>query len=94
MTKQKESNFSPIAIVGASGLFPGSIGGQSFWRNILAREDFMSEVPANHWLLDDYYDSQPGKNGKIYGKRRAFLPPPPRHTLKPGNADADFFFAR
>ena len=74
MTKQKESNFSPIAIVGASGLFPGSIGGQSFWRNILAREDFMSEVPANHWLLDDYYDSQPGKNGKIYGKRGAFLP--------------------
>ena len=69
MTKQKESKFSPIAIVGASGLFPGSIGGQSFWRNILAREDFMSEVPDNHWLIDDYYDPQPGKKGKIYGNR-------------------------
>ena len=71
---QKEPKFSPIAIVGASALFPGSIGGQSFWRNILAREDFMSEVPDNHWLLDDYYDPQPGKDGKIYGNRGAFLP--------------------
>ena len=74
MSKQKEQQFSPIAVVGASGLFPGSVGGQSFWRNILGGEDFMSEVPEDHWLIDDYYDSQPGKKGKIYGKRGAFLP--------------------
>ncbi len=74
MTKRKEAGFSPIAVVGASGLFPGSVGGQSFWRNILAGEDFMTEVPEDHWLLDDYYDSQPGKPGKIYGNRGAFLP--------------------
>ncbi|MBL4682423.1 MAG: acyltransferase domain-containing protein, partial [Pseudomonadales bacterium] len=74
MSKKKEPTFSPIAVVGASGLFPGSVGGQSFWRNILGREDFMTEVPADHWLIDDYYDPQPGKKGKIYGKRGAFLP--------------------
>jgi len=49
MSKKKEPTFSPIAVVGASGLFPGSVGGQSFWRNILGREDFMTEVPADHW---------------------------------------------
>jgi len=74
MKKQKVTKFSPIAVVGASGLFPGSIGGQSFWRNILAGEDFMSDVPADHWLVDDYYDPEPGKAGKIYGNRGAFLP--------------------
>ncbi len=74
MTKQKEPRFSPIAIVGASGLFPGSVGGQSFWRNIMAGEDFMSDVPDNHWLIDDFYDPEPGKSGKIYGNRGAFLP--------------------
>lgn len=74
MSNRKEPQFSPIAVVGASGLFPGSVGGQSFWRNILGAEDFMSEVPEDHWLIDDYYDSQPGKKGKIYGKRGAFLP--------------------
>ncbi|MBQ61044.1 MAG: hypothetical protein CMQ19_03105 [Gammaproteobacteria bacterium] len=74
MTKQKEPRFSPIAIVGASGLFPGSVGSQSFWRNIMAGEDFMSDVPDNHWLIDDFYDPEPGKSGKIYGNRGAFLP--------------------
>ncbi len=74
MTKQKKAKFSPIAVVGASGLFPGSVGGQSFWRNIMAGEDFMTEVPADHWLIDDYYDPEPGKSGKIYGTRGAFLP--------------------
>ena len=74
MTKQREASFSPIAVVGASGLFPGSVDGQSFWRNILAGEDFMTEVPEDHWLIDDYYDSEPGKPGKIYGNRGAFLP--------------------
>ena len=56
MTKQQVAKFSPIAVVGASGLFPGSNGGQSFWRNILAGEDFMTEIPEDHWLIDDYYD--------------------------------------
>jgi acyl transferase domain-containing protein/NAD(P)-dependent dehydrogenase (short-subunit alcohol dehydrogenase family) len=74
MSKQKEPQFSPIAVVGASGLFPGSVGGQSFWRNILGGEDFMTDVPEDHWLIDDYFDPQPGKKGKIYGKRGAFLP--------------------
>jgi malonyl CoA-acyl carrier protein transacylase len=74
MTRQKEAKFSPIAVVGANALFPGSVGGQSFWRNIMAGEDFMTEVPADHWLIDDYYDPEPGKSGKIYGTRGAFLP--------------------
>ena len=74
MTKQTKVEFSPIAVVGASGLFPGSVGGQPFWRNILAGEDFMSDVPPDHWLTEDYYDPEPGKKGKIYGTRGAFLP--------------------
>ena len=74
MTKQQVAKFSPIAVVGASGLFPGSNGGQSFWRNILAGEDFMTEIPEDHWLIDDYYDPEPGTRGKIYGTRGAFLP--------------------
>ncbi|MCC6507086.1 MAG: acyltransferase domain-containing protein, partial [Aquimonas sp.] len=63
-----------IAVVGASALFPGSIDGASFWRNILEGRDFMTEVPADHWLIDDYYDADPSKPGKVYAKRGAFLP--------------------
>jgi acyl transferase domain-containing protein len=63
-----------IAVVGASALFPGSIGAQSFWRNILEGRDFMSDVPADNWLIDDFFDSDPSKTGKIYARRGAFLP--------------------
>jgi acyl transferase domain-containing protein len=54
MTKQNTSKTCPIAVVGASALFPGSVGGQSFWQNILAGKDFMQDIPADHWLIDDY----------------------------------------
>ena len=54
-----------LAVVGASALFPGSIGGQSFWRNILDGRDFMTDVPPENWLVDDYYDPDPAKPGKI-----------------------------
>ncbi|MDB5460111.1 MAG: omega-3 polyunsaturated fatty acid synthase subunit, PfaA, partial [Caulobacteraceae bacterium] len=63
-----------IAVVGASALFPGSIGAQSFWSNILEGRDFMSDVPADNWLIDDFFDPDPSKSGKIYARRGAFLP--------------------
>jgi acyl transferase domain-containing protein/acyl carrier protein len=63
-----------IAVVGVSALFPGSIGAPSFWRNILEGRDFMADVPADHWLIDDFFDADPSKTGKIYARRGAFLP--------------------
>ncbi|WP_334181105.1 SDR family oxidoreductase [Methylobacter sp.] len=70
----KTNRDTDIAVVGASALYPGSIGGASFWNNILAGRDFMSDIPADHWLIDDYYDPDPKAPGKIYAKRGAFLP--------------------
>ncbi|MGU3422934.1 beta-ketoacyl synthase N-terminal-like domain-containing protein, partial [Methylobacterium sp. D54C] len=76
-----------IAVVGVSALFPGSVGAQSFWQNIVAGRDFMTDVPADHWLVEDYFDSDPAKPGKIYAKRGAFLPAvdfdPLEHGLPP-----------
>lgn len=45
-----------IAVVGASVLYPGSKGSASFWTNILSGQDFMSDIPEGHWLIDDYYN--------------------------------------
>jgi acyl transferase domain-containing protein/acyl carrier protein/nucleoside-diphosphate-sugar epimerase len=76
-----------IAVVGVGVLYPGSAGAQSFWRNIVAGRDFMTDIPADHWLTEDYYDPDPGKPGKTYAKRGAFLPPvdfdPIEHGLPP-----------
>ena len=50
---------SPIAVVGVSALFPGSIDKTGFWRDILAGRDLLADVPQGHWLVDDYYHPEP-----------------------------------
>ena len=68
------SKYPPVAIVGISALFPGSITAGRFWRNILEGQDLFSEVPESHWLLDDYYDPDPRARDKTYARRGGFLP--------------------
>ena len=52
-------NSSPIAVVGIAALFPGSIDKEGFWRDIVGGKDLMTDVPASHWLVEDYYDADP-----------------------------------
>jgi len=64
----------PIAVVGVSALFPGSVDETGFWKDILAGTDLIGDVPANHWLADDYYDADPKAPDKTYSNRGAFIP--------------------
>src|SRR5215831_19469336 len=73
MTSDHERG-AAIAVVGVSVLYPGSIGAQAFWRNVLAGRDLMTEVPPDNWLIEDFYDPDASKPGKIYVRRGAFLP--------------------
>ena len=68
------SKHPPVAVVGVSALFPGSPEAESFWRNIVEGVDLFSEVPASHWRIDDYYDSDPSTPDKVYVRRGGFLP--------------------
>ncbi len=65
--------FTPIAVVGVSALFPGSLDKSGFWRDILAGKDLLKDIPESHWLIEDYYDADPTKPDKTYAKRGAFL---------------------
>lgn len=66
---------TPLAVVGASALFPGSADVGGFWRDILAGRDQISEVPPHYWLKEDYYDADFRAPDKTYAKRGAFLSP-------------------
>src|SRR5688572_5353396 len=68
-------NRQPIAIVGVSALFPGSTDATGFWRDILEGRDLITDVPASHWLIDDYYDADPSAADKTYARRGGFLDP-------------------
>lgn len=74
----------PLAVVGMSALFPGSAQKQAFWRNIVDGRDFITEVPAGHWLVEDYYDPDPSAPGKVYVRRGAFLPAVPFSPMEFG----------
>ena len=74
MTQSSSTPRAPVAIVGASALFPGSLDATGFWQNILHGRDLMTDVPASHWLIEDYYDADPSVPDKTYAKRGAFLP--------------------
>ncbi|HUP23082.1 MAG TPA: SDR family NAD(P)-dependent oxidoreductase [Thermoanaerobaculia bacterium] len=72
MTVPKDPR-SPIAVVGISALFPGSLDATGFWQDILQGTDRMTDVPPSHWLIEDYYDPNPAAPDKTYARRGAFL---------------------
>jgi len=64
----------PIAIVGMSCRFPG--GGNSpdqYWEILKNGVDATSEIPADRWDKDAYYDPDPQVPGKMYTVRGGFL---------------------
>ena len=66
-------SFQPIAITGLSALFPQARSVDEFWRLILSGRDCMQEIPATHWLIEDYFDADPKVPVKTYSKHGAFL---------------------
>ena len=73
MTKRRDQFETPIAIVGVSALFPGSLDSTGFWSDIFRGVDLLEEVPPTHWLLEDFYDPDPKAPDKTYTTRGAFL---------------------
>ena len=75
MSEHSRSNRPPVAIVGVSALFPGSVDSTGFWNDILAGTDRMTDVPPSHWLIDDHFDADPLVPDRTYGRRGGFLDP-------------------
>jgi len=59
-----------IAIIGLSGRYPGAPDLQTLWENLREGRDAITEVPADRWNHDAYFDSRkhiPGKSYSAYG---------------------------
>ncbi len=64
----------PIAIVGMSCRFPGGADNPDlFWKLLKDGVDAISEVPPDRWKIDDYYDPDPEKPGKMSTRWGGFL---------------------
>jgi acyl transferase domain-containing protein/NADP-dependent 3-hydroxy acid dehydrogenase YdfG len=75
MTRSPDVVRTPIAVVGVSALFPGSVDSTGFWTDILAGTDRITDVPPSHWLIDDHYDADITAPDRTYGRRGGFLDP-------------------
>src|SRR5262245_7216338 len=63
-----------IAIIGIGCRFPGGVNdAESFWRLLVECRDAVTDVPADRWNVERYYDPEPGIPGKTFAKHAGFL---------------------
>ncbi len=70
----EQARTEPIALVGIGCRLPGGIHGpDDYWRLLRTGTDAVTEVPANRWPLEQWYDANPDAPGKVYTRWGAFL---------------------
>jgi len=62
-----------IAVIGMGCRFPGADSPEAFWQLILDKTHAVSEVPADRWNKDHFYDQKRGAPGKMNTKWGGFL---------------------
>lgn len=67
----------PIAIVGMGCRFPGGADDpDKYWALLRRGGDAITDVPADRWSRDRFYDPDPDKPGKTYMRQGGFLAQP------------------
>lgn len=62
-----------FAIIGYAARFPGAANADEFWDVLREGRDAISEVPADRWDADEFFDSEPGAPGKVVTRRAGFV---------------------
>ena len=63
----------PIAIVGISGVMPGSDDLDEFWENILNEKNLVTEIPENRWSWQEYDGDPIKEKNKSYSRWGGFM---------------------
>ncbi|MEZ4726491.1 MAG: type I polyketide synthase [Caldilineaceae bacterium] len=65
---------NPIAIIGIGCRLPGRVHGPaSFWQLLQQGVDAITEIPADRWNMQKFFDPDPRKPGCTYAKWGGFL---------------------
>jgi polyketide synthase 5 len=69
-----ENPVIPVAVIGMGCRLPGGIDSpEQLWEALLRGDDLVTEVPAERWDADEYYDPEPGVPGRSVSKWGSFL---------------------
>lgn len=78
-----------VAIIGVGCLLPGAQDLDTLWRNLLEKNEYISEIPADRWDWRLLYDADPGARDRIYSKWGGFIDPlqfnPSRFGIPPNS---------
>lgn len=70
----EHSKHEPVAIIGMACRFPGGASTpEAFWQMLRDGKDAITEVPADRWDIDAYYDPDPNAPGKMSTRWGGFL---------------------
>lgn len=62
-----------MAIIGISGRYPDAPDLDSFWANLCAARDSITEIPKSRWNVDAHFDARRNVPGKSYARWGGFL---------------------
>ncbi|MEJ2419706.1 MAG: polyketide synthase, partial [Exilibacterium sp.] len=70
---KSEDRQQDVAIIGVNGVFPKSDNLDELWEKIIGKEDFIEEVPTDHWDYRPWYDTKTDVPNKTYCKWGSFV---------------------
>ncbi|MGC1808234.1 MAG: polyketide synthase, partial [Mycobacterium sp.] len=73
MASEGQQPAASFAIVGYAARFPGAADADEFWDVLREGRDAISEVPADRWDVDEFFDPDPDTPGKVATRRAGFV---------------------
>ncbi len=65
---------TPVAVVGMACRLPGGVDSpEQLWEALLRGDDLVTEIPADRWDFNEWYDPEPGVPGRHVTKWGGFL---------------------
>ena len=65
---------NPVAVIGMACRLPGGTDSPDLlWEALLRGDDLVTEIPADRWDADEYYDPEPGVRGRSVSRWGGFL---------------------
>ncbi|THC51890.1 SDR family NAD(P)-dependent oxidoreductase [Streptomyces sp. A1499] len=62
-----------VAVIGLAGRYPLADDVDEFWDNLAEGRDCVTEIPADRWDHDRYFDADPSAPGRAFSKWGGFL---------------------
>ena len=82
VNRANPSSTTPLAIIGIGCFFPQAEDSTAYWAAIREGVDAISEIPASHWRVQDYYSQDPKSPDMTYGRRGGFLADVPFNPME------------